>query len=417
MADEDEDLSHLRAPDAADVDPTEETQDYRALEHLDPASLSLPKRGEKDFESHSTQLQLSTLEGSRAAMHRVLSWQRTHTPKQHIVAMYHAASNMAYVQKVKSSHFLTMGRSLGGKEWLLPEEALFMIERGSMDCRWPVDEGDEMQSGAPMSLQGAYAAFLGFEAGVGGKLTLEMYTVYAGLKRAGYVVFRHGSWDDDGAALQPLSEAALNADAPPKSGLWTRFFAAIWRSISQNPPAISPADMACGPWVKPGLYRSYADIYRLIQKIPTHDHSQPPAFILPAITSPANPFRLHFDVWKTSGSSKFRKTNRPPPDFRVCVVNARESSIPTGAQLNDLLATVPDDGPKGNEQMYQKLKQGKRNVVLAVVDNGIPSYIRVADAPFSGERVYERQAKAPRGKGGGRGGRGGGRGRGRGRGR
>lgn len=34
MADEDEDLSHLRAPDAADVDLTEETQDFRFLDKL-----------------------------------------------------------------------------------------------------------------------------------------------------------------------------------------------------------------------------------------------------------------------------------------------------------------------------------------------------------------------------------------------
>lgn len=34
MADEDEDMSHLRAPDAADVDLTEETQDFRFLDKL-----------------------------------------------------------------------------------------------------------------------------------------------------------------------------------------------------------------------------------------------------------------------------------------------------------------------------------------------------------------------------------------------
>lgn len=32
MADEDEDLSHLRAPDAAEIDPTEEAQDFRFLD-------------------------------------------------------------------------------------------------------------------------------------------------------------------------------------------------------------------------------------------------------------------------------------------------------------------------------------------------------------------------------------------------
>ena len=34
MADEDEDLSHLRAPDSADIDLTEETQDFRFLDKL-----------------------------------------------------------------------------------------------------------------------------------------------------------------------------------------------------------------------------------------------------------------------------------------------------------------------------------------------------------------------------------------------
>jgi hypothetical protein len=34
MADQDEDISHLRAPDATDYDPTEETQDFRLLEKL-----------------------------------------------------------------------------------------------------------------------------------------------------------------------------------------------------------------------------------------------------------------------------------------------------------------------------------------------------------------------------------------------
>lgn len=34
MADQDEDISHLRAPDATDYDPTEEAQDFRLLEKL-----------------------------------------------------------------------------------------------------------------------------------------------------------------------------------------------------------------------------------------------------------------------------------------------------------------------------------------------------------------------------------------------
>jgi tRNA-splicing endonuclease subunit Sen54 len=193
MTDEDEDVL---AQGADEIDPTEGTQDFRFLDKLtcvfshsdklsnsradnrstgnEAATLTLPKRGEKDFESHATNRQQDQLEASRQAMHNVLSWQRTHTQKNHVLGMYEPESNMAYVEKVKSQHFQTLGTSRRGTEWLLPEEALFLIERGTLDCRWPVkrESGDDtqykMEDGAPMSLQAAYAAFIGFECDAGG---------------------------------------------------------------------------------------------------------------------------------------------------------------------------------------------------------------------------------------------------------
>jgi tRNA-splicing endonuclease subunit Sen54 len=412
MADEDEELAHLRVPDPADNDAMEEDQDFCSFDklvfvallslqasrkltnhsaHHDVASLTLPKRGEKDFESHSTNRQLDQLEASRQAMHGVLSWQRSHTQKNHVLAMYEPESNMAVVDKVKSQHFQTIGQSRGGKEWLLPEEALFLIERGTLDCRWPVkrEEGDEtvykIEDGAPMSLQAAYAAFIGFEGGVGGKLTMEMYNVYAGLKRSGYVVFRTGTWNDDRGDIVPDSQKS-NEQQQPQPSIFISFFTDLWRRISQPTHTITPEQYALGPLIKPGLYRSYADIYRLLHLIPTHDRTSPPAFTLPPTSS--NPFRLHFDIYRTT--SKFRKTARPTPDFRICVVNARETTLPTGAQINDLLAQVPEDKPREGEQLYKKLKHGTRNVILAVVDAGIPSYMRLADVEFGAERVILR---------------------------
>ncbi|KAF2856033.1 tRNA splicing endonuclease-like protein subunit, partial [Plenodomus tracheiphilus IPT5] len=418
MADEDEDLSQLRAPNVEDNDDAEDSQEFGSWTKLiavEAADRSLPKRGEKDFESHATNLQLETLEASRRAMHGVLSWQRTHTQKNHILAMYDPESNMACVDKVKSQHFQTMGTPRGGKEWLLPEEALFLIERGTLDCRWPVKrevgDHDEYRTadGAPMSLQSAYAAFIGFEGGVGGKLTLEMYNVYAGLKRSGYVVFRTGSWNEDRGDLLQQDET-MHAQSKPGPNIFTRFFSDIWQRLSQPMHTLTTHDLAFGPIIKPGLYRSYTDIYRLLKLIPTHDRTAPPTFLLPP--SPSNPFRVHFDVYRTT--AKFRKSARGPPDFRICVIDARTTPVPTGAQLNDLFAQVPEDRPKASDQPYQKLKHGYRNVVLAVVDNGMPSYIRLADSPFEEVKIYERagpRGKGGRGRGRGRGGRGRGRGR------
>ncbi|KAF2018853.1 tRNA splicing endonuclease-like protein subunit [Aaosphaeria arxii CBS 175.79] len=423
MADEDEDAPKLRNQEDDEIDASEETQDFRFLNNLhafDPGNLSLPKRGEKDFETDATNLQLDTLEASRQAMHSVLSWTRVHKDKNRILGMYHAESNMAYVEKAKTQMFQTIGRAKGGKEWLLPEEALFLIERGSMDCRWPVkeEEGEtaNIEDGAPMSLQGAYSAFIGFEEGVGGKLTLEMYNVYAGLRRSGYIVFRTGSWDDDFGVLRTDMTEPKGSELQSQGSIFYRFFAEIWRRISTPNRNVTADGLRFGPLVKPGLYRNYADIYRLLKIVPTHDRKAPPSFVLPADRT--NPYRLHFDVYKT-GTGKFSKARRGDPDFRVAVISARDTPLPTSSQLNDLLATAPYSPPDpANKNMYARLKHGTRNVILAVVDNGLPSYINVADTPFDGERLFENSLKPFRGKGGGRGRGGRGRGRGgRGRGR
>jgi len=123
----------------------------------------------------------------------------------------------------------------------------------------------------------------------------------------------------------------------------------------------------------------------------------------------SSPFRITFDVYKPV--SQFKKSSPGPPDYRIAVVNARDTSVPTLAELNDLLATTPYDPPTQMSQMYQKLKYGCRNIILAIVDNGIPSYIRIADASFEEEKLYERLGRGRGNK------RGGFRGRGRGRGR
>jgi tRNA-splicing endonuclease subunit Sen54 len=47
MADEDEDLSHLRAPDTVDDDPTEETQDFSVFDKL-MFAFTLPTLGKLD---------------------------------------------------------------------------------------------------------------------------------------------------------------------------------------------------------------------------------------------------------------------------------------------------------------------------------------------------------------------------------
>lgn len=384
----------------------------------------IPKRGEKDFEPHSTALQSNTLSASRQAMHNALAFQRIHQPKHHTIATYHPETNMAYCYNPKGPLFTKMGHTFpldkdplgnegrGLRLWLMPEEALYLLERGTVDIRWPAteEETEAGELGLPMSLQGGHAVFLGDEATHGGALTYERYSVFSALKRQGYTVLRAPSWNGPGLPLTEKHYPGRTSDVGlfHPSRLWQSLF-----STSLKNGVDSDEDSL----VQPGLYRSYNDIYRRLALIDFHDSSaarQPQTPETPN-TDPA--FRITYHIYKP-GSTTYKKSDPGPPDFRLAVINGRETSVPTLEQLSSLLETMPYDPPLEHVQLYGKLKWGYKNVILAVVDQGVTSYLRVADSVFGKERIYERASKGPGakrggGRGGGRGGRGGGRGRGK----
>lgn len=63
--------------------------------------------------------------------------------------------------------------------------------------------------------------------------------------------------------------------------------------------------------------------------------------------------------------------------------------MPTLSEIGILLDSTPLDPPRSDKPLYVRLKNGYRNVILAVVDQGIVSYLRIADAAFGKERIYE----------------------------
>lgn len=192
------------------------------------------------------------------------------------------------------------------------------------------------------------------------------------------------------------------------------------------------------------------DIYRLLSIIPTYDptalqletadtlqqHEPPPSegprYELPPSPPPLRPC---FHVWKPHLNFK-KSSPATPPDFYIAVIDARhESTFPTLSQLDSLLRSVPPDPPtqplrdgakqgeggggaaKQQRQYQSRLKHGWRNVILAVVDEGVVSYLRIGEGAFGMEKLFELEGREAGGGGGG-GKRGGGsRGRGRGRGR
>lgn len=191
---------------------------------------------------------------------------------------------MVYTVDPKGPLFKNMGKvfpskddPLGSREghsnrlWLLPEEILYLLERGTVDVRWPAEGDEDDDVGVPMSLQGAYAAFIGREDEVGGALTFERYSVYAGLKRMGYVVHRAPSWDGPGDVP---GEDCL---PPLQASTWSLgLLGAGWRKLFGYRTSASYEEQKEGPLVQHDVYRNYGMSLN-VKCIPHHcanDHSR-----------------------------------------------------------------------------------------------------------------------------------------------
>ncbi|KAK1772663.1 tRNA-splicing endonuclease subunit sen54 N-term-domain-containing protein [Phialemonium atrogriseum] len=435
----------------------EEAQDFRlfaALFRKKSVSAQTIRKGEKDFESHGTRAQQNALEQSRQAMEDVLSYTRVYKPGNWLRGWYFpdrfadwaadggeaglaeefggaggvgdrdadadagagaggsdkrryldARDRVVVVEGAGGIVSKTIGRVVTGqakdraardKMWLLPEEALFLVERGSLDLWWPMrgietvfplepkqdggevtgEQGsgsadDEYDLGLPLSLEAAYSLLIGNE-GERGKVTLQKFQVYSNLKRGGYKILR---------APQAVRPARHPQPIQTPSSVWQWLFSLLF---AEEEPHHQPY----GPLVRPGLYRSYKSIYGQLAIIPRHKPTTEPSCPWPA----EEPFRIHFHVWK-SGTT-FSKTRPPPPDFYLSVVDAQESDFPTLEQMAALLDSSPWAPPKAEwavpGRLYQRLKHGYRNVILAVVDHGVVNYLRVAETAFGEESLVYR---------------------------
>ncbi|EEQ30078.1 tRNA-splicing endonuclease subunit sen54 [Microsporum canis] len=393
-----------------DQDISDETQDFRFLGSFatltDHIPQTLPRRGDKDFEPNPTLHQASVLTSARNAMHNALSYPRLHNTKNRIIGIYypngHQGDACVCVPNPRGQYFRTMAQADNiNRMWLLPEEALYLLERGSLDIRWPAEDSWEekapencpfdLEGTVPMSLQAAYACFLGCRG-----LTMERYSVYSGLRRGGYVVIRADTWNE-AQSISPQARTEHKKPVQPHSQGIMNSLSELFRSIFSMR---TKGDTVHGPVIGVGIHRSYNDIYRSLSIIPAYDPSRPDGEINQAPTSP--PYRVAFNVYKPS--TPYKKSSPGEPDFRLAVVDARANPIiPTLENLSALLASTPLDPPLGEKMdrlLYMRLRHGYRNVILAVVDQGVVSYLRISDSGFMKEPLYaQKKGLGPGNKG------------------
>ncbi|EPE05258.1 trna splicing endonuclease subunit [Ophiostoma piceae UAMH 11346] len=335
--------------------------------------------------------------------------------------------------------------------WLLPEEALLLVERGSMELWYPLksieailgspasapppeteeEEEEEEETGIPLSLQAAYSLLIGPDADPAsgdsgsseqsrGRIPLPSYQVYTHLRRSGYQVLRAVRTDPQ-TPLDPMgtsagaSASSPAADASPVTNIWQWLCSLV--GMRQSAPGDGSSQ---APLFTPGIYRSYEPIYAQLRLA---SPPSPPAASSASSASSvtASPFRIVFHVWKAGkqGAVPFSKARPPAPDFYMAVADAHTTGVPTLDQITALLASVPPLPPPASPSwpkatstssfpplpvVYRRLKLGRRCVIVSVVDHGIVNYMRFADGTFGAEPLYPRFDAVASGKFAGRGG-------------
>lgn len=328
---------------------------------------------------------------------------------------------MAEVRRARGVHFRGIGKMDGrGRMGLVVEEALYMVERGVLDCRWEGQEEEvegeeeerEEQGGLPMSLQGAYATMLGVDG-----LTMERFQVYSQLKRSGFIVVRAPEWHSKADPESTGSPLSLSVRRPYAQN--TTIAAWLFSLIQRS----APSDTL----LQSRFYRTYSSAYRDLALIPFFDPRTPE----PAPVPSESPLTVTYHVYKSTPT--FRKSNPGPPDFRICVVSTvDQTSVPSLADLNALMESIPPHPdpiqplnsrkpsssssttspaksqpgpetkprvdlptidwlcpPKDKREVFRRIRTGYRNVILAIVDKGIVSYLRLGEAVMGSCPLYE----------------------------
>lgn len=360
-----------------------------------PGRAFIPKRGEKEYEPRAatgTSLQQHLLERSRKAMFDAISGVRGANHKSISHAVWIPSIARAHVTVARGTHFTTIGTSVSRdpppapkRLELLPEEALYLIERGSMFC-WkhsPSPTGGELP-GTPMSVQQAYAEMIGQA-----DTTLDHYQVYAYLKRLGYNVLR----------TRPPPPPAL-----PR--WWQRLLRPFYSLVERLAGLLYSAGTFLLPkrdWWRPllfhqwGLPHDYSQLFARIRVIPS-GHSLP-LHTAHLRQNEDSPYRIFFDVYKPGHI--FRKSERPAPDFQVAIVNGRTTPMPTIHELTALFDAADDwrvtqqgrqvasapvprrwwqvglfrgaaeaSPPQRPTHPFVTLRAGTKSIVIAVVDAG-----------------------------------------------
>ncbi|CAE6480106.1 unnamed protein product [Rhizoctonia solani] len=357
----------------------------------------IPKRGEKEFEPAAgggTALQSHVLTKSRNAMLSALKGSRGAGSKTISYAVWYPNLGRAHVTVARGTHFSALGHSALREPGpnsdstkaqkrleLMPEEALYLMERGSLFC-WKdsavsasirdnlgSDFDDcNVSTGEPMSVQQGFTEMIGVDG-----LEIQHYLVYAYLKRLGYTVCRASA--PANTPLYPL--------APPNNISTGNFLHRLRSSLASFFWRISSPIRTIQSTLSSFLFtyhrasiggmlglmpRSFTNT-SIFQSLRTmvSGHDIPLRRFRPesSTSNSDTPFKVFWNVWKPS--TVWRKLDVPKPDFEIAVVDARTTPVPDIYQLTEMFASAEPRPPPPAR------KRGLPNAKAAPQSKPLPS--------------------------------------------
>ncbi|XP_061866896.1 tRNA-splicing endonuclease subunit Sen54 isoform X1 [Colius striatus] len=168
---------------------------------MEPGGSRRPSRkasqrpgGQKDFLPDGSAEQAEKLRLCREEQWRILSEERVERLKNLVKAEWKPGQGIVELQTPAGKFWHTMGFTERGKQCLQPEEALYLLECGSVQLFY---------RDLPLSIQEAYEILLAQET-----MSLPHYQVFSHLKQLGYIVLRF----DPSTVLSPY-ERQLNLES------------------------------------------------------------------------------------------------------------------------------------------------------------------------------------------------------------
>ncbi|KAF9405206.1 tRNA-splicing endonuclease subunit sen54, partial [Podila epigama] len=243
----------------------------------------------------------NVLDDQYDAYFQILNEERRAAERTYSRAVYEPEKRLFRLTLNRGNHFVSMGHTINGNIYLYPEEALFLVDRGSLLAE---------HMGVDMTVQQVWCVYLQQamedrrqlwhdnslqqSAKTGPSKAMDMCIVYAYLKRLGFVITRPGLWFSS-------------------KSQW------LWRE--QDTPLVSNKDELT---------------HEKIRIIPSTRLSLPMKNLCDRPTKPDMNERaiIDFEVYKPAGA--FKKRQPGTPDYRIVVVEAG-APLPTLQELSEYL--------------------------------------------------------------------------------